>query len=70
MTEEAKKAQAEYMKRYRRENRERLNKYRREWGKKHPEKQKEYSANYWNKKAQEGAENDSETDRIFTSPSN
>lgn len=37
-------------------------KYMREWRKKHPEKQSEYTARKWERKAQQNAENENRED--------
>ena len=55
MTDEARRAKAEYEKRYRAENREKLNQYRRDWNRRNPERLKKYRDRYWNKKAGENA---------------
>ena len=55
MTDEAKESKrqymSEYMKRYRQENRERINAKQREWNAKNPDKAKAYRVAYWEKKA-------------------
>ena len=56
MSEEARKARAEYMRKYRAANRERILEQERERRKANPEKYKKYSETYWNKKAAEGLE--------------
>ena len=53
MTEEARKARAEYAKEYRSRNKERLNAYRRQWNKDNPDKVKQYNETYWGKKGSE-----------------
>lgn len=53
MTDEAKRLRAEAQKRYARAHREEINTYKRKWHKEHPEKNKEYQARYWDRKAQE-----------------
>ena len=40
------------MKRWRKENREKVNAYAREWKKNNPEKVKQHQENYWEKKVQ------------------
>ncbi len=52
LTEEAKKAQAEYQKKYRTKNASRLRAYKRKWSRENPEKVKEYQNKYWNKKGE------------------
>lgn len=54
MKEEAKKARAEYAKKYREKNKDRLNAYRRNWNKENPDKVKQYQETYWGKKANGG----------------
>lgn len=51
MTENAKKARAEYMRQYRAANKEKINEQERARRKANPERYKEYRENYWNKKA-------------------
>lgn len=51
MTEDAKKKRLEYQRAYRAKNRERLNEYRKAWGKNNPDKVKQYTSNYWERKA-------------------
>ena len=46
MSEKARAAQREYMKRYREKNREKYNRYNREWRRKNPEKAKEIKNRY------------------------
>ena len=41
----------EYMRKYRQENRERINAKQREWNAKNPDKVKAYCAAYWERKA-------------------
>jgi len=53
LSEEAKKARREYMRKYREKNRERINKTKREWARNNPEKIKEYTVRHWEKQAQE-----------------
>ena len=57
MTEEAKKKRAEYMRKYRAENREKINAAQRERNRNNPEKRREYQRRYWEKKASETAFN-------------
>lgn len=40
----------EYFRKYKQENKEKLNEYQREWRAEHPEKVKEYQQRYWMKK--------------------
>lgn len=47
MSEEAKQAQREYVKQWRKRNRERVNAYQRDWNRRNPEKRKQYNAAYW-----------------------
>lgn len=56
MNEAAKHARYEYMKRYRKENRERINELKREWNRNNPDKVKEYQERYWERKADEKIE--------------
>lgn len=53
MSKEALEARKEYMRNYRKKNREHINKTFNEWKKSNPEKVKQYEANYWEKVAQE-----------------
>lgn len=53
MTDEAKKKRAEYMRKYRAENREKINAAQRERNRNNPEKRREYQRRYWEKKASE-----------------
>ena len=53
MTEQAKQLKKEYQKKWQQENKEHLAEYRKQWRKDNPEKQRQYTANYWNKKAGE-----------------
>lgn len=56
MNDAAKAARAEYQKEYKRKNAARINEYNRKWRKAHPEKQRQYNANYWQKRAAKAAE--------------
>lgn len=51
MTDEAKKERAEYMKEYRKKNREQINLYQRMWRNRNPDKVKNYNQSYWERKA-------------------
>lgn len=58
LSEESKKARAEYQREYRKRNASRLRAYKRKWSKDNPEKINQYQENYWSKKAAlEGSEN-------------
>lgn len=52
LSERAKEARREYMRKYRAENRDRLNAQRREWNKKNPDKVRMYKENYFEKLAE------------------
>lgn len=52
MTEDAKKAKNEYMRQWRRNNRDRINEYKCKWARENPERIKSYADKYWAKKAQ------------------
>ena len=43
----------EYMRKYREQNRERINAKQREWNARNPDKAKAYNAAYWEKRAKE-----------------
>lgn len=45
----------EYMRAYRRANRDRINAYHKAWRKKNPDKVKQYTCNYWQKKVGSGS---------------
>lgn len=51
--ENRKKWQCEYMKKYRAENKEKLNAYQSQWRKANPEKVKQYNETYWTNKGVE-----------------
>ena len=51
MTEEAKQARKEYMKKWQAENRDHVNDYMKQYRAKHPEKVKQYNQSYWERKA-------------------
>ena len=53
MTSEAAEQRRIYMRRYREKNRERINRRQREWRAKNPDKVRELSTRYWEKKAAE-----------------
>lgn len=55
MAVSASEARREYKKRWRQENRARVNEYAREWRSRNPEKVREYQAKYWQRVAQEGS---------------
>lgn len=50
MTNEASSARQEYMRRYRKKNRTRLNEYQRKWRRENPERCAKYIETYWSKK--------------------
>lgn len=59
LSEESKKARADYLREYRRKNASRLRAYKRKWSKENPDKIRQYQESYWKKKAAlEGSEND------------
>ncbi len=49
----AEELRRQYNREWRRRNAEQVRKYKREWLRKHPGKQAEYTARYWQKKAEE-----------------
>ena len=51
MTPEAKRIRKIYKRKYRQENKEKINKQQREWRAKNPDKVRAYQAKYWSKKA-------------------
>ena len=51
MLEKAKKLKAEYLKQYRKDNKDKLNAYQREYRANNKDKVKQYNQNYWLKKA-------------------
>lgn len=53
MSEKAKAARLEYMRRYRAENRDSINEYQRKWKKENPEKVKEYQNRMFEKLAEQ-----------------
>ena len=53
MTNEAEQLRREYYKKYREENKERIDNNHKSWRQKNKEKLKQYNENYWNKKANE-----------------
>lgn len=53
MSEEAKEAQRQYMKEYRKKNRERIRKKQADWARKNPDKVRAMNKRYWEKKAKE-----------------
>ena len=53
MKEKAKELQREYMRKYREQNRKRINILHKKWRDAHKERIKQYIKNYWNKKAME-----------------
>lgn len=55
MTEAAKAAKREYQRQYRAANRAKMAAYQRKWSRENPEKVREYTARYWEKKAAETA---------------
>lgn len=52
MTQEAIEARRDYKRKYRSENRERINAQQREWRANHPAKVQEYQKRYWEKRAE------------------
>lgn len=52
MNEQAKQLRREYNRKYRELNKEQINKRQNEWRRANKDKVKEYSKNYWTKKAQ------------------
>lgn len=53
MTQEAKDAQAAYMREYRRKNKERLAEYHKAWARNNPDKIRSYREKQWERKATE-----------------
>lgn len=53
LSEQAKKARREYMKEYRKKNKERLDAMNREWKKNNPDKVRENNIRYWERKAKQ-----------------
>lgn len=53
MNDNAKNTRRDYFRKYRQENREKLNAYSREWRKTHPVKAGAIAVRYWEKKAEE-----------------
>lgn len=51
LSEQAQEARRNYKRRYRIQNREKINSQQRMWRKKNPDKVKEYQAQYWERKA-------------------
>lgn len=51
MTDERKRARAEYMREWQKANREHLNEYQREWRKNNPEKVKATMSRHWAKQS-------------------
>ena len=62
LSEAAKEARAEYLRNWRanrtEEQKERARAYHRKWQKRYPEKQKEYHRRYWERKAAQAAQAD------------
>lgn len=56
MTEEARKVKNEYMKEWRKANRQKQNEYHKKWRENNKDKVKEYQDNYWLRKAGETSE--------------
>lgn len=52
MTDDAKNARAEYMRQWRKNNRDRINEYKRKWARENPERVRSYTDKHWAKKAQ------------------
>lgn len=52
MTEEAKKARREYARKYREQNRSRINAKHKEWRNRNPDKVKANTTRYWERKAE------------------
>lgn len=53
MSEAAKKAQREYLRKWRAENKDKVQQYNKKFREEHPEKVKAARKNYWEKKAKE-----------------
>ena len=58
MTEAAMQARREYIREWKKKNREHLQEYQRKWRKQNPEKVKQYADTYWAKKAVNLKENE------------
>ena len=58
MANSAADARREYKKRWRQENRAKVNAYAREWRSRNPEKVKEYQAKYWQRVADKSGTED------------
>lgn len=56
MNEQAKAAKREYWRKYREQNRDKVNAYQRSWRKNNPDKVKAATERYWSKKAAEAVE--------------
>lgn len=50
MTEEAKEARKEYMRKWQVKNREHVNDYMKKWRSNNPDKVKQYNESYWERK--------------------
>ncbi|MCC5910157.1 MAG: hypothetical protein JJT76_06935 [Clostridiaceae bacterium] len=48
---DASEVKKEYYRKYREENKEKLNEYKRQWRAENPEKTREYNQRYWERKA-------------------
>ena len=55
MTNEAIEARKEYMREYRKKNKEKVKAYNKKWREEHPERMAAYSEKFWEKKALEAA---------------
>ena len=55
MTDEAKKLEREYQRRYYAEHRQERNEYQRQWRKENPDRVRAYNAAYWNRKVAQAA---------------
>ena len=55
MNESAKEARREYLKEWRKKNRDKWNAYQKKWRKNNPDKCNEYQTRYWEKKAAKAA---------------
>lgn len=51
LSQAAQAARREYMREYRKQNRERIREYSKRWNAEHPNAQKEYQHRYWERRA-------------------
>lgn len=56
LSQAAKAARLEYMREYRKQNRERIREYSKRWNAEHPSAQKEYQRRYWERRAKAAQE--------------